>query len=182
MGPGEAQLPGPTPTTDNVVVPQVSIAPLTLIHPLLYSPLLSLVSYWNLIKTRVLMMGMDCRVAPFLQWLRAQATSQETSNNILTSVDITNDTLQAWKYMRNILVPSPPPIPLIVPVHYLSRPPVVMKAPPLVKPDMVSVERWGEETRSLLRLCNVMVVGELPPIWETVSPISCHRSQVAMEV
>ena len=42
-------------------------------------------------------------------------------------------------------------------------------------------ERWGENFRSLLRLCELTREEELPNIWHTVDPLSSERSQEVMK-
>ena len=148
-GPGAARLPNSTVTSD--MVAKVTIVPLALVHPLPRSPFLIPANVWNLIAARAASMGLERRVAPFLQWLRAQTTRQEAAIKALIRVDLADSTLQARQDLKNKLIPPLPP-------------PVATAAPPPAKPAMGAADRWDDGMRSLLRLCNVTAAADLPPI------------------
>ena len=65
-GPGAARLPDTTATPNTLVVTTVAIAPLSLVHPLLWSPFLTPVNVWNLTLKRTESMVLKVRTAPLL--------------------------------------------------------------------------------------------------------------------
>ena len=66
LDPGHPRLPLETPIPERVSLPWASLAPLSLVHPLMVSPFLAPDAAWHMMHAKVDAMGMTQRVAPFL--------------------------------------------------------------------------------------------------------------------
>ena len=71
LSPRHPRLPPETPIPERVSVPRASLAPLSLVHPLMVSPFLAPATVWHMMHAKSNAMGMTQWVAPFLDWVRA---------------------------------------------------------------------------------------------------------------
>ena len=111
-----ARLPPGTPllaldvaTPDKVHVPLISIASISLIHPLLASPFLSQKNTWNLLATISQSLGMMHKLGPFMTWLQASTVNPPLTVNALESSDLADSNLQQRQDISQAFVPAPPP-------------------------------------------------------------------------
>ena len=128
LAPGHPHLPPETPIPERVSVPRASLYPLSLVQPLMVSPLMDPATVWHMIHAKADAIGMTQRVAPFLDWLRAETVDPQQGIAALVSVDLVYATLAQQQGIRTSLVPpSPPPQPLsqILPLQH----PFQMQAP-----------------------------------------------------
>ena len=95
-------------TSDRIAVPQASIFPLNLIHPLLRSPLLLPTSAWHLLLEWASTLKLKQQVQMILEWLWVQTKEPANMINKLTSFDFMNDTIQT---LQALLKGLPPPNP-----------------------------------------------------------------------
>ena len=102
-------------------------------------------------------MGMTQQVVPFLDWLRAGTIDPLQGIAALTNVELSDATLAHRQRVRTILVPPPPP-PQPQSQHILLQQPFQLQAPaPPPAPTRQAVaptERWGDNLRSFLQICN----------------------------
>ena len=68
---GHPWLPADTPRLERVSVPRSSLEPLSLVHPLMVSPVLAPATSCHMMHAKADAVGMKQGVAPFLDWLRA---------------------------------------------------------------------------------------------------------------
>ena len=101
-----------TPKTDRVRLTLVSITPLSLIHPLMAAPFLSLANVWHLPNAKAQAIEIAQRVEPFIQLIRVCTVAPPRSINALTRIYTADSTLDQWKETRTCLIPTltPPPI------------------------------------------------------------------------
>ena len=93
LAPKHPHLPPYTPRLDTVSVTQASLAPLSLLHPMMVSPFLFPETTWHMMHAKSNTMVMTQRVAPFLYWLRAATVDPLQGISALTSVDLSDATL-----------------------------------------------------------------------------------------
>ena len=110
-GPFAPRLPEVNAASDTVAVAKITLAPLTMVHPLQRSPLLTPLNAWNLIAMRAVSLGLEHRVTPLLCWLRSQTSAHTKAVNALPSIDLSNSTFQARQELRDKIIPPPPPLP-----------------------------------------------------------------------
>ena len=176
MGPGVIPLLEDTAASDTVAVWKTAIAPLALVHPLLGSTFSTPINAWNLVAARAMSLGLEPRVMPLLHWLRAQTSVNAKSVDALWSVNLAVVTLQARKELRDKIAPPPPPDQMHIPVQFVPRPPEAAAPPPAVKQPIGAADRWGDMLNSLLRLYNITVSADLPPIWDVIATLSRDRA------
>ena len=184
LAPGHPRLPPDTPRPDRVSVTWVSLVPLYLVHPLIFSPFLVPATVWHMMHTKYDVMGMTQRVAPFLYWLRAATVEPQQGIAALTSVDLADATLAQRQGIRTSLAPPPPPPQPPIQILPLQNPLQIQAPPPPPAPTREAVmptERWGADLRSLLQVCNSSTAAQLPEIWRTVEPLKKDRDRYAME-
>ena len=109
LAPGHPRLPPETPIPDTVSVPWASLAPLSMVHPLMVSPFLAPATVWHIMHAKANAMGMTQRVAPFLDWLRVATVDPQQGITALASVDLVDATLAQLQGIRTSLVSPPPP-------------------------------------------------------------------------
>ena len=90
LAPGHPRLPPDTPRTYRVSIPRASLAPFSLVHPLMVSTFLSPATVWHMMHAKSNAMGMTQWVAPFLDWLRAEMIELLQGITNLTSVGRTS--------------------------------------------------------------------------------------------
>ena len=99
----------------------------------------------------------------------------------LTIVDLADANLQARQGILKALLP---PL-LLTPIHpkirYMLIPPLLAEPPSTLNPPTVLVQRWGDNLWSIVRICNITTVEDLPHIWRTIAPLLCDRAWAAME-
>ena len=93
LAPGNTCLPPDTQRPDRVSVPRVSLPPLSLEHPLMVSPFLAPATAWHMMHTKADVMGMNQKVASFLDWLRAATVDPKQGITAITSMDVVESTL-----------------------------------------------------------------------------------------
>ena len=71
LAPGHPHLPPWTPRPDRVSIPLASLSFLSLVHPLVFSPLLAPATVWHTMHKKEDAMVMTQQAAPFLNWFRA---------------------------------------------------------------------------------------------------------------
>ena len=104
-------------TADTVVVPWVYIEPLVLFHPLLYSPILSPSNTCHHIDTRVKNLGLEERVAHFMDWIIAQTKQPKKTINSLDIFDLEKYHCRLDKrYKKPWCIPPSKPTPCNHPV------------------------------------------------------------------
>ena len=74
------------------------------------SPFLAPETVWHMMHKNSDAMGMNQRVAPFLDWLRAVTIDPLQGIAALTSVDLVDDTMVQQQGIRTSLTPPPPSI------------------------------------------------------------------------
>ena len=117
MGPDKERIPDATMTADTVVVPWVYIEPLVLFHPLLYSPILSPSNTCHHIDTRVKNLGLEERVAHFMDWIIAQTKQPKKTINSLDIFDLEKYHCRLDKrYKKPWCIPPSKPTPCNHPV------------------------------------------------------------------
>ena len=157
----------------------ISIMPLELVYPILALPFFVPVTVWHLLTPHATALGCNQAVKPFFEWLRVYMRPPAWAIVGLTSVDLSDVTLQQFHSLAENLVPKPLPPP---PARYLPPVPVMwipVNYPPpqsQCQPDGPA-ERWGDNFQSLLRICKVTREEDLLAIWNTVSPLKEDRSQ-----
>ena len=91
----------------------------------------------------------------------------------MDSVDLASSTIQAWQDLKDKLIPYPTPIPSPFPGALPDKNNNNDgSAPPPVDTAIGTKGRWGDNMRSLLRLCNATAAADLPPIWVMIAPLS----------
>ena len=105
---GNPQLPVNTPRLERVSITRSSLAPLSLVHPLIVSPFLAPANLWHMMHAKSDAVGMTQQVAPLLDCLRATAVEHQQGISSLTSVDLDDSTMAHWKVIRTCLVPLLP--------------------------------------------------------------------------
>ena len=167
-GPGTARIPEATASPETVASVNITIDPLTLVHPLLRSPFLTPVKAWNLIPVRAASLVLERRVTSLLHCIRDQTSSHAKAVDALSSVDLTNLTLQVRQELKDKIIPPPPLPPPLAPIHtpvqFLLQIPAVAAPPPAAKQVIGNKEWWIETLSSLLRLWNATAASNLPPI------------------
>ena len=68
---GHTWLPADTPRPERVSVPRSSLASLSLVHLLMFSPFMEPATSWHMIHAKSDAVGMKQGVSPFLDWMRA---------------------------------------------------------------------------------------------------------------
>ena len=129
-------------------------------------------------------MGMNQRVGPLLDWLRAATVEPQKSISALTSVDLADSALAQRQGISTRLVPLSTPmhpprqkIPLKYPFHLHAPAPPPASARQVV----MSAERWGVDLRILFRICNTSTAAQLPDIWQIVAPLKKDSAISMME-
>ena len=112
------------------------------------------------------------QVRIFLDRFRGHTTTPTKTVDALTSVELADSTLQACQDFLKALVPSPAPVPIHPLIQYLPIMPLPVDPLATEKLDTGTMERWGDELQSLLRLYNVTTENNIPTIWRTVVPLS----------
>ena len=184
LSPGHPRLPQDTQRTERFSVPWASLAPLSLLHPLMFSLFLAPATVWHMMHTKFDTMGMILRVAPFLVWLRAETIEPLQGISALTSLNLTDAILAQLQGIRTSLVS--PPLHLHLPSQHIPlQKPFQMQAPaPTPEPTrqvVTSSEQWGVDLRSLLRICNARTTYQIPDIWRTMALLEKYRAHTAME-
>ena len=107
---GTSCLPLGTSTPYKVKFLISSIAPISLVHPLVASLFLSPENVCFLITTRVQFLGMAQRVRPFLEWILASTVTPPQTVGAFSIVNLSDSTMQQSQDTRKIIVsPLPPP-------------------------------------------------------------------------
>ena len=183
LAPGHPRLPLETPRLYRVSVPRVSLAPLSLVHPLMVSPFLAPETMWHMMHAKAGTIGMTQRVAPFLYWLRAAKIDPQQGIAALTRVDLADATLAKRQGIKTSLAPLPPPpqppsqiIPLQQPFQMQAPAPPPAPTSQVVTP----TERWRIYLRSLLRVFNTSTAAQLPDISRTVVPLKKELARAVM--
>ena len=183
LAPRHHRLPAYTLRPERVSVPQVSLAPLFLVHLLMVLPFLKPMTAWHMMHRKSYAMGMTQRVAPLLDWLRAETVDPRKGISTLTSVDLANSTLAQKQGIRKIL--TPPPSPLQPPSQKISLQQTFKLQSPAPPPApaiqaVIPEERWGADTRSLVRICKASMEAQLPDIWRKVPPLKNYKERSAI--
>ena len=163
-GPGTPRLQEVTPLSNTGAFYKTTIAPLALVHQLLRSPFLTPTNAWNLIPARAVSLGLESRVSPLFHWIRYHIYAHTISVDTLYSVDLVGAMLQSSQELRERVIPSPPPSQMHTPVQFTPRLPKAAAPTPMAKQAISANDRWGDTLNRLLRLCNVIVSSNLPPI------------------
>ena len=82
-----------TPRTERFSVPRASLAPLSLLHPLMFSLFLAPATAWHMMHAKADAMGMTQQVVPFIDWLRAATIDPLQGIASLASVGLFDATL-----------------------------------------------------------------------------------------
>ena len=93
LAPGHPCLPQNTPITERVSVPRSSLAPLSLVHPLMVSPFLELATVWYMMHTKANATGMTQWVKLFLDWSGVATIEPLQGITALTNVDLADSML-----------------------------------------------------------------------------------------
>ena len=109
LSPRHLRLPTETPRPGRVSVPRASLAPLSLVHPLMVPPFLAPETAWHMMHAASNTIGMTQQVASFLDLLRAATVEPQQVIAALTSVDLADTTLAQLKGTRTSLSPLPLP-------------------------------------------------------------------------
>ena len=102
-------LPNNTPNPERLLVPLVSVDPLSLIHTLMNTPFLSLANVWYILDAKVQEMVISQQLVLFIEWLQACTFTPQRSIDALISVDLVDLTLEQRQEIRTHLIPPPPP-------------------------------------------------------------------------
>ena len=110
LPPGTPHLPPDTPKPERVLLPLISIAPLSLVHLLLASPFLSPENTWHLLVARVQSLGIAQWVGPFMEWIGACTVASPSLLDALVRVDLADTAFEQRHGIRKLLVTSLPPL------------------------------------------------------------------------
>ena len=108
LAPRDHGLPQDTSIIERFSVPSLSLAPLSLVNLLMVYHFLAPATTWHMMHEKADAMGMNQRVALFLDWLRAATIEPLQGINALTSVDLADSTLTQHQVIRTSRVPPPP--------------------------------------------------------------------------
>ena len=106
---GHPQLPVDTLRPERVSVLGSSLSPLSLVHPLMVSPLLAPATLCHMMHAKANAVGMTQQVSPFSDWLRATTVEPQQGISDLASVDLADSNMAQCQGISTSLVPPPPP-------------------------------------------------------------------------